>query len=309
VDGFLSNIVKDEYPEAAAYLNADHVFGNVMLEDYFREYRELKITGRVSSDFYERAQRGIPPILVQSRDAIVQQYVSDNGCALLVVDAMGAEWLPMLVSLAQQRNIGVDFIEVCEVHLPTSTIFNNIYWPDATRRLPDIKRFDNIAHNGAESHESRCAEENLVAVLDVIDSEVLPRIADGLTKFERVLVSADHGSSRLAVLAYQVEPRLAQTLACEAGAEVADWRYRERAAQGACPPELEETLDGKHWVVRGYNRLPKKGGGQSFELHGGATLEERLVPVVIFSRTGQFIPKAMTDRKRAQIVEKDDFDL
>ena len=89
--------------------------------------------------------------------------------------------------------------------------------------------------------------------------------------------------------------------------EVADWRYRERAPQAKCPPELEETLDGKHWVVRGYDRLPKKGGGQSFELHGGATLEERLVPVVVFSRTGQFVPKAVD--KRAQIVEKDDFDL
>lgn len=114
---------------------------------------------------------------------------------------------------------------------------------------------------------------------------------------------------RLAALAWQSEPRLAQTLACEEGGEVADWRYRERAAQGGCPPELEETLDGKHWVVRGYDRLPKKGGGQGFELHGGATLEERLVPVVIFSRTGLFVPNAKTDGKRAQIVEKDDFDL
>jgi len=173
--------------------------------------------------------------------------------------------------------------------------------------LPGIKRFDNIAHNGVEAHEARRVEENLAAALDVIGSEVLPRVAEGLAQFERVLVTADHGSSRLAVLAWQAEPRLARTLDCEAGAEIADWRYRERAAQGGCPSELEETLDGRHWVVRGYDRLPKKGGGQSFELHGGATLEERLVPVVVFSMTGQFVPK--TGGKRAQIVEKDDYDL
>jgi hypothetical protein len=130
-------------------------------------------------------------------------------------------------------------------------------------------------------------------------------VADGLARFERVLVTADHGSSRLAVLAWQAEPKLAQTLTCETGAKVVDWRYRAGAAHDKCPPELEETLDGKHWVVRGYNRLPKQGGGQSFELHGGATLEERLVPVVVFSRTGQFVPKA--GDKRAQIFEKDDF--
>ena len=309
VDRVVSNVVKDEYLEAAAYLNTDLVFGDVALEEYFKEYRDLKMAGRVTQEFYSKAARVAPPSLVQSRDAMVQQYASDNKCALLVVDAMGAEWLPMLVALARERNLGVDLLAVGEAHLPTTTRFNNIHWPDPERRLPDIKRFDNIAHNGAETHETRRAEENLAAALDVIGCEVLPRVAEGLARFERVLVTADHGSSRLAALAWQSEPRLARTLDCEEGAEVADWRYCEGAAQGRCPSELEETLDGRYWVVRGYDRLPKKGGGQGFELHGGATLEERLVPVVIFSRTGQFVPKAKADGKRAQIVEKDDFDL
>jgi len=309
VDGLVSNAVKDVYPEAGAYLNAEPVFGEVALESYFREYRELKMAGRVTQEFYDRVQGTFPTSSVQSRDAIVQRYASDNSCALLVVDAMGAEWLPMLVTLARERNLGVDSVIIGEVHLPTSTEFNNIHWPDPARRLQDIKRLDNIVHNGEEAHEARHAEENLAAALDVIGSEVLPRVAEGLVRFERVLVTADHGSSRLALLAWQAEQRLARTLLCEDDAEVADWRYRERAAQGVCPPELEETLDGKHWVVRGYNRLPKKGGGQGFELHGGATLEERLVPVVIFSRTGLFVPKVRTGDKRAQIVEKDDFDL
>jgi hypothetical protein len=309
VDGIVSNVVKEVYPEAAVYLNADPIFGDVTLEEYFMEYRELKMTGRVTPEFYARAQRVVPPSSLQSRDTIVQRYASDNGCALLVVDAMGAEWLPMLVALARLQNIGVDLIEVGEARLPTSTIFNNIHWSDETRRLPDIKRFDNIAHKGAEAYETRRVEENLAAALDVISSEVLPRVAEGLAQFERVLVTADHGSSRLAVLAWQAEPKLARTLVCEEGGEIADWRYRERAALGVRPPELEETLDGRHWVMRGYDRLSKRGGGQGFELHGGATLEERLVPVVIFSRMGQFVPNVKAGGNRAQIVEKEDFDL
>lgn len=307
VDGIVSNAVKAVYPETAAYLNADPIYEDEMLEEYFREYRQLKMTGRVTQEFYKKAQQVDPPSSVQSRKAIVQRYAQYNECALLVVDAMGAEWIPMLVALARQRNIGLDSVAVGNADLPTSTIFNNINWPDAARRLPNVKRFDNIAHNGAEAHEARSPEENLAAALEVIGGEVLPRVAEGLTRFERVLVTADHGSSRLAVLAWQAEPRLARTLDCEVGEEVADWRYRERAVQGGCLPELEETLDGNYWVVRGYDRLPKKGGGKGFEFHGGATLEERLVPVVIFSRTGQFVPK--TGGKRAQIVEKDEFDL
>lgn len=309
LDGLVSNAIKGVYPEVEAYLNADIVFGDEALDKYFREYRELKMTGRVTPKFYEKAQQVVPPSSVQSRDSIVQRYAQDNRCALLVVDAMGAEWMPMLVALARRRNIGLDSVAVGEAHLPTSTSFNNIFWPDDSRKLRDIKRLDNIAHNGAEAHETKRAEENLAAALEVIDGDVLSRVADGLARFERVLVTADHGSSRLATLAWKSEPRLALTLACEAGVEVSDWRYCVRTTQSECPPELEETLDGKHWVVRGYNRLAKKGGGQGFELHGGATLEERLVPVVIFSNTGQFVPNAMTRGKRAQIIEKDDFDL
>ena len=309
MDGLVSNAVKDVYPEARDYLHAEPVFDDATLEGYFKEYRELKMTGRVTQEFYERAQGMFPPSSVQSRDSIVQGYASDNGCALLVVDAMGAEWLPMLIAMARERKLGVDSVTTGEVNLPTSTEFNNIYWPDPARRLPDIKRLDNIVHNGEEEHEARRAEENLAAELDVIGNEVLPRVAEALTRFERVLVTADHGSSRLALLAWQAEPKLARTLLCEDDAEVADWRYRERNARGGCPPELEETLDGKHWVVRGYNRLPKKSGGQRFELHGGATLEERLVPVLIFSRTGLFMPTTKTGGKRTQIIEKDDFDL
>jgi hypothetical protein len=306
-DGIVANIVKDVYPEVEAYLNRDFVFEDQTLEEYFREYRELKMAGRVTAEFYEKALHAVLPTSVQSRNKLLQNYASDDGCALLVVDAMGAEWLPMLTVLARQRNIGIDSISVSQACLPTTTFFNKIHWPDVARRLPDIKRFDNIVHNGVEAHETRPAEENLVAALKVIDDEVLPRVAEGLTLFERVLVTADHGSSRLSVLAWQ--SKLARTLSFEDSMEIADWRYRKSVEQEGCPPELEETLEGEHWVVRGYNRLPKKGGGQGFELHGGATLEERLVPVVIFSKAGDFVPRAKVAEKRAQIVEKDDFDL
>lgn len=308
-DGIVSNVVKSVYPETAAYLNSDSVFGDQGLEDYFREYRELKMTGRLTQEFYAKAEQMFPPSSMLSRDTLVQRFALDEGCALLVVDAMGAEWLPMLLALARERNIGVDSVAVGTAHLPTTTCFNDVHWPDKERLLADIKRLDNIAHHGVETHEARRTEENLADALAVVGGKVLPRVAEGLTQFERVLVTSDHGSSRLAALAWRSEPKLAQTLACEEGAEVADWRYRERATQGVCPPELEETLDGKHWVVRGYNRLPKKGGGQGFEMHGGATLEERLVPVVVFSLTGtHFVPKVDTGT-RAQIVESDDYDL
>ncbi|MBT3194524.1 MAG: BREX-4 system phosphatase PglZ [Victivallales bacterium] len=307
-DGVVSNVVKSVYPETAAYLGSLPVFGDQGLAEYFAEYRELKLTGHVTQEFCGKAIQSTPPSTMPSRDTMLQSHALDEGCALLVVDAMGAEWLPMLVELARRRNIGVESAVVGTAQLPTTTSFNGIHWPDKTRQLADIKRFDNIAHHGVETHEAQRAEENLAEALGVIGERVLPRVADGLAHFERVLVTADHGSSRLALLAWRSEPKLAQTLSCEEGADVADWRYRKSSAQAECPPELRETLDGEHWVVPGYDRLPKKGGGQGFELHGGATLEEWLVPVILFSRMGHFVPRVEAGG-RAQIVENDDFDL
>lgn len=307
----VAQVIKDVYPELGSYLSDESIYGDETLENYFKDYRELKITGNLTSEFYEKAQKAIPPDSMQTRDVMVQRYAADKECALLVVDAMGAEWLPMLIALAKKNSIGVEFAELGEAVLPTSTEFNSIFWPDSSRRLREIKKFDNIVHNGVEAHETRSAEDNLVAALKVLRDEVLLRVADGLTQFARVLVTADHGSSRLAMLAWTSEQKLAKTLDCEACKEICDWRYCIPAKNMKCPPELEETLSGEHWVVRGYNRMPKKGGGNSFELHGGATLEERLVPVVVFSRSGKFMPQSQADTTagRAQIIEKDDFDL
>jgi hypothetical protein len=239
VDGFVSNAIKAIYPEVAAYLDEETGFDNAELDKYFREYRTLKMTGRITSEFYAKASLTVTPDSVKKRDSLIQQYFANEQCTLLVVDAMGAEWLPMLIAMARERNLGVENIAVGEAQLPTSTKFNDIYWPSIARRLLDIKQLDHIVHNGAAAHETRSAEENLAAALTVIGENVLPRVAEGLTKFERVLLTADHGSSRLAVLAWQFD--LSQTLRCEDGADIDDWRYRQRAAQGDCPPELEEN--------------------------------------------------------------------
>lgn len=303
VDGIISNAVKAVYPEVAFYTSDIFHFGRTVLDDYFREYREQKITGKISTEFCAKAMAATIPEMVPSRSSLIQKYASDSSCALLVIDAMGAEYLPMLVALARERNIGITFAAIATANLPTTTEFNVIDWPELSRRLPDVKRFDNIAHNGVELHEIRAAEENIAAELAVIGTEILPRVAEALKHNKFVLVTADHGYSRLAVLAHQSQPKLSQTLTVDDGVVPEHLRYRVRGA-ASCPPEMEESFDGAHWSVRGYNRLPRRGTG--FGVHGGATLEERLVPVVVFSHTNTFVPKS---KAAMEIVENDDFDL
>jgi hypothetical protein len=127
---------------------------------------------------------------------------------------------------------------------------------------------------------------------------------NGLTNYKRVVITADHGSSRLAVLAHQ--KKFDKKLSWRG--EPQDWRYTVAPPNVKCPPELEPFYNAEnnltYWIVRGYNRLPKKYGKLS--VHGGATLEERLVPIVVFSKTKtDSVLKQISKQKTEQLVEKD----
>ena len=46
-------------------------------------------------------------------------------------------------------------------------------------------------------------------------------------------------------------------------------------------------------------------GGKLYELHGGATLEERLVPVVVFTRNAVTeVPKQLGKKATADVVDE-----
>ncbi|GHU89742.1 hypothetical protein AGMMS49925_00780 [Deltaproteobacteria bacterium] len=191
--------------------------------------------------------------------------------------------------------------------LPTETEFNPIKW-NAERTLNAAKEVDNIAHSGVAKHEHCPPERNIAAILRIFETEVFNRIADGLSRFSRVVVTADHGASRLAVLAHS--KGFGATLPWNG--QPLDWRYSLAPENDVRPPELEQQYhpdSGKtYWIVRGYNRLPKSGGKLN-ELHGGASLEERLVPVVVFTKSADDDEVKQLGKKQIdQIVDKAGFD-
>jgi hypothetical protein len=236
--------------------------------------------------------------------------------ALLVVDGMGAEYLPLLLALAKRRDMNVESFVVVSAKLPTSTDFNPIQW-DAERTLDEVRDVDNIIHDGEARHERCSPEENIVAALHVFETKVFNHIADGLSRFPRVVVTADHGSSRLAVLAH--DNGLDTTLPWnkQLHGEPLDWRYALAPTNIKRPSKFEQqyhpdrngSKGETYWVVRGYNRLNKKGGKLN-ELHGGASLEERLVPVVVFTKAEVAVQPRQPDKKTTeQIIDKMGFDI
>ena len=297
---------RNSYPLLDTYLGS-YELGYDSLDDYFTQYRIQKLKNDVTEEFCYRAASEKIPKDVPSRDEIISSYVTDEKVGLLVVDALGVEYVPMILALAQKLNINVVSMVVGQSRLPTTTACNPIAWPE-TRKLQEVKHLDNIVHGGEEKHVTKPTEVNLMAVLEVMEKNVLPAIEEGLSKYDQVILTSDHGASRLAVCAY--DKNFAKTIEQPGQAKNLDWRFSTAPEVGKCPDTMEPSFCGKYWVVKGYNRLSKQ-GGKYHELHGGATLEERLVPVLIFGKGAIFTPKSQLDSvtKGEQLIVKDDFDL
>lgn len=305
----LSNGLPKEYeklfPTLADYFSSAFEFEDEATTAYFKEYRRHKVSNNITDSFVKLAYDVVISKKYPTRDAVMAELQTQSDVALLIVDAMGAEYMPLLLALAKRRGMNIESQAVVTAKLPTETEFNPIKWDEACI-LPEIKSLDNIVHNGLTKHEASIPERNFAETLRVFESEIMNRVAEGLTRFARVVVTADHGASRLAVIAHNESK--GTTLHWEGQPD--DWRY-SLAPQGATrPPELEQEYFPEtkktYWIVRGYNRLPKM-GGKLYELHGGATLEERLVPVIVFVRnTVAQISKPLGKKAPADVV--DEFD-
>jgi hypothetical protein len=298
------------YPALTDYLTDEYDYGNAMLTNYFRTYRRQKIANRTTSEFAQTAFSAVLPPSFALRDSVLQELSSDANTVLLVVDGMGAEYQPLLLSMAKRLGRNVQSATVAAVRLPSSTDYNHIQWDKNRIIEPGIHEVDNISHTGAKKHEKCSAAHNIVATLAVFE-DVFNKIAQALSKYDRVVVTADHGSSRLAVLS--IEQKFSTTLPWNGDPQ--DWRFAIAPKNAERPAEFEKADvmcdDGTittYWVVRGYNRLPKQGGKLS--VHGGATLEERLVPIVVFSKTKTVeAQKPIGKPTTEQLVEKMDFDI
>ncbi len=301
--------IMDVFPELAAYCDTKQgVCISENLDLYFNEYRQLKQRNTISEEFYYKARNSKIPDELERRDSLLNSYREDGNAFLLIVDALGAEYIPMIVNLARQRKLGIKDYCYAVPLLPTSTQFNKIDFP--VERVLKLQGLDQIIHNGIHPHgEPSSDEENLTGELEYIAKEVMKEIDTKLKFFERVILTSDHGASRLAVLAYK--QGLAKKIQEPPQSTVEDWRYaRKNSAQSVIhSEEIKEDGRGEYVVVLGYDRFSHQGGAK-FELHGGATLEEQLVPFIIFERGATYAPPVKeTDKPGPQIEEDEDFDL
>lgn len=295
--------IKKIAPVLAHYLSPGFDYGSKSLTDYFNKLRCFRVGNSIDKEFVHRAYAAEVPYGLAKRDDIIAQY-NDGDTALLIIDGMGAEYYPLLLNMAKQNGIGIAEQRIVCSSLPTSTQFNPISW-DREKQLKEVRRADTISHTGYSAHEKCAYSDNLAEIFRVFRMDVIPRIQVGLKVNKRVLVTADHGSSYLAVLAHKNS--MNKTLPWNGKPD--DWRYaaleREIKTPEGMISEYRANDKKTYYIVKGYNRLPKE-GGKEYALHGGATLEEMLVPFVVFTNHTVAVPD---DEPVDQLVENEDFDI
>lgn len=266
-------ILQRTFPQLANYL-ADGAEGFTAEQaKYFCRYRWLKVTNRLTEDFNQRvteiarnAGRNIYGL--KSRNEIIGEEYSDT-TAIFFVDGLGAEYMNFFA--ADFASLGENFsvkYRVGRCNLPSVTELNK-----------DFLQGRNIAGEVLDldtlKHESRNYPENILSELEFL-STLKEKILRALNLYEKIILCADHGTSRLAVLARQTKSNT--TFPAEGRQVYKNGRFAETLPNDMKNFSTALEYDGKT-IFADYSRFTQKGAPGN-EIHGGATLEEILVPVI-----------------------------
>jgi len=274
VDTIPLNELTRRYPALADYLR-DFVFQDEHLTEYFKQYKRQKVTNRIEAGFFEIVRENARTRkynLLPTRDGVIDQLDKKN-TTLYFVDAMGVEFLGFIQARCAELGLRLD-VKITRANLPSLTRLNKQFYDDwAGKKFNDDRMLDKVKHHGAEGFDYQQTKlpVHLVRELEIIHDVLKQAKVELLSRNSRkAIITSDHGTSRLAVvngqeLKYEVDMKGAHSGRCCA----------ECTVEG-----LDSVTPENGWLVLAdYGRF-KGGRKAAVEVHGGATNEEVIVPVI-----------------------------
>ena len=259
------NILEICYPELAYYLAPFNMDSSI--DDYFDDYRFAKVSNEAHDDFihdvYSIAEeQGIRVYKFSSRTQVVNELY-DKNTVVLFVDSLGAEYIPLLEHLFDVR------AQIAYCNLPSITGLNKDFLVDKENvTFYDLDEWKHAANKYPMS---------IVKELELVSS-LKEKVNSLLVNYDKIIIVADHGSSRLAVL------HKGKSFPAKEGC-VKKYRYGRYCEDSQ--NEYSDYLGCWHrddnWIFANYDRFSQQGAPTN-EIHGGASLEEMLVPVILINR-------------------------
>lgn len=262
------------------------------IERYFDRYRYLKLVNHIDDEFEstvvnESQSQGRRFYRFKQRDIRLSELIKtaeNTKTIAFFVDALGIEFIPYLTRHARNQALQIN-TEIFQANLPTVTCYNTQFrqWFENKIEIRDIKRIDELKHKSIpdSQYEKTDIPIHLLEELEEIDK--LLKVSKQLLnsgECERVLWISDHGASRLAVLS-----KTAKTIKVNAKGEHGGRYCLDCDILKNADDVVRVEIDGNQYAVNaGYNRFCGDGTRKpTVETHGGATLEEVLVPLVTIS--------------------------
>lgn len=301
----IAEMIQDCYQALATYMS-ECIGIDATIDEYLAWYRKNKLINRFPGDYPAE-------ISFDKFDARFKllHKMQDKDCFTLWIDGFGVEWVPVFLQELKIHGIAPESLRIASAILPTETEYNH-QWDENDSMSDKWDRLDSFSHKGIPDDKSyySCIVHQLSVFTDVAK-----RVDELLEEHEYVVVTGDHGSSRLAALAFHdsgVVPIAAPPKAIVRSfgrfCELDDNADNFIALQGM----TKSTLNNKTYVMmNNYQHFSVGGnaaGGNTDdhdvvgEIHGGNTPEERLVPVIIMKRK-QPLP-ALICKPASKYVEK-----
>ena len=270
------------YPALAQYLG-EYVFDCGSLSDeltkYFKQYRLMKVTNQITPEFLaqveQNAQR-LPYTHLETRDSAILRIPDKKDAFLYWIDALGVEYLSYIAILAKKKGLSIH-VDIAYVELPTITSINKGFFEKwAGSKKEKEPRLDEIKHKeeGGYFYKPGQAPVHLASELEVI-RKAIDRAATELAMHtcKTFVIASDHGASRLAVIHHQEEKYDTDTKGEHSG------RCCKEFADADLPQAICEN---GYLVLANYGRF-KNSRAANVEVHGGASLEEVIVPIITLS--------------------------
>ncbi len=279
-----SERLKKVYPELFAYLSDFSLPFDDSIQHYMAKYKAYKLENTLPDD-EEVYFNGIQTDEYDMRYSILSEYV-DSDTVILWVDALGLEWAPLLHwTLSQYCDATIKRIAVAQASLPTETKFNN-QWERMSCPFVKLDKLDKLAHKGVVDAPDyyACVQEQLAFIKDIRQ-----KVAELMQKYHRVIITGDHGTSRLAARLFHKRdgmPLPKNATACSHG------RYcllQQKVVVQIPNTRVISVNDCQYVVFQNYDHFTQSGFAAGVddenaiygEIHGGGTPEETLVPLIV----------------------------
>ena len=271
------SLLLEKYPDLLLYFK-ESAYLSESLNEYFQAYKQFKIM-----DYYDlsisEAAYDVDSFEYDTRSTILNSIKCKKDAFFLWIDGMGIEWIDMLVEKVIERNpllVNPD-VTIGLAVVPTTTSAN-MAKADPETVSYKYNQFDSLSHI---KDKSDC---NYYSIVDK-QFEMIAVIADMIVKTaanhpgKPIVVTADHGMSRMAAKAFHEKPGLTPP----PGVEVENLGRYCVLPDGASPITYSHTYkeekclafrDHSHFICSGY---------APGEIHGGASPEEWLVPIIVFN--------------------------